>query len=432
MSFIRNEIKKEPMEKPDILVIGGGGREHAIVHALKKSPRAGRIYCAPSNAGIDEEAEGVALAVSDFKGILAFLAGHPRIGLTFVAPDNPLADGLVNLLEEHGHRAFGPRAEAAVIEASKKFSKQLMKENHIPTAAYETFADYKKAEEYVLSAKYPLVVKADGLAYGKGVTICRHPAEALKALKDIMLDDVFGNHNPCVVIEEFLTGREVSVLAFTDGRTIKTMPSSQDHKRAYDGDKGPNTGGMGAFSPSPYYTPEMDAYAKEHIYLPTIEALNRMGRTFKGVIYFGLMMCADGIKVLEYNARFGDPETQAVLPLLKTDLLEIIDAVLDEKLDTLDIEWSDRTAVTVVYASGGYPGKYEKGLPVTIGDVGECYVYHAGTKLADGKIVTNGGRVLCVTALGNDIADARNKVYAALNNIRVEGGFYRTDIGLKE
>lgn len=419
------------MDKPDILVIGGGGREHAIVHALRKSPRAGKIYCAPSNAGIDTEAEGVPLAVSDFGGILAFLAAHPRVGLTFVAPDNPLADGLVNLLEEHGHRAFGPRAEAAIIEASKKFSKQLMKENNIPTAAYETFDDYEKALAYVLSAKYPLVVKADGLAFGKGVIICQSADEAVQALKDIMINDVFGNRNPCVVIEEFMVGREVSVLAFTDGNTIKTMPASQDHKKAYDGDKGPNTGGMGAFSPSPYYTPEVDAYAKEHIYLPTVRALNRMGRTFKGVLYFGLMMCADGVKVLEYNARFGDPETQAVLPLLKTDLLDIVDAVIDERLDTLDIEWSDSTAVTVVYASGGYPGKYEKGSPVTVGDVGECFVYHAGTRLADGRLVTSGGRVLCVTALGKDIPDARDKVYAALKNIKVEGGFYRMDIGLQ-
>jgi len=416
---------------PDILVIGGGGREHAIVHALKKSPRAGKIYCAPSNAGINQEAEGVDLAVSDFKGILAFLACHPGIGLTFVAPDNPLADGLVNLLEEKGYRAFGPRAEAAILEASKKFSKQLMKDNGIPTAGYESFTDYAKAEEYVLSAKYPLVVKADGLAFGKGVIICQKAEEAVQALKDIMVDDVFGNHNPCVVIEEFMVGREVSVLAFTDGKTIKTMPSSQDHKRAYDGDQGPNTGGMGAFSPSPFYTHEIDAYATEAIYLPTVDALNRMGRTFKGVLYFGLMMCADGVKVLEYNARFGDPETQAVLPLLKTDLLDIVDAVIDGKLEELDIEWSDKTAVTVVYASGGYPGKYAKGSPITVGDVGECFVYHAGTKLADGKPVTNGGRVLCVTALGEDIPDARRKVYAALKNVNVEGGFYRTDIGLQ-
>lgn len=415
----------------DILVIGGGGREHAIVHALTKSKRAGKIYCAPSNAGINREACGVDIAVSDFEGILAFLEGHPDIGLTVVAPDNPLADGLVNLLEDKGHRAFGPRAEAAIIEASKKFAKRLMKDNGIPTAAYESFDSYDDALAYLQKAVYPLVVKADGLAYGKGVIICRTFAEAKKAITDIIKDDIFASGNPSVVIEEFIVGREVSVLAFTDGTAIKTMPSSQDHKRAYDGDRGPNTGGMGAFAPSPYYTPELDAYAREKIFLPTIKALGDMGRKFKGVIYFGLMMCKDGLKVLEYNARFGDPETQAVLPLLKTDLLDIIEAVIDEHLGETDILWSEDTAVSVVYASGGYPGKYEKGKPVSVGDVGDCFVYHAGTKQKDGEIVTNGGRVLAVTAIGKDIPDAREKVYRALKNVSVEGGYYRNDIGLQ-
>lgn len=415
----------------DILVIGGGGREHAIVHALKKSKRAGKIYCAPSNAGINIEACGVDIAVSDFEGILAFLDGHPDIGLTVVAPDNPLADGLVNLLEDKGHRAFGPRAEAAIIEASKKFAKRLMKDNGIPTAAYESFDSYDEALAYLQKAVYPLVVKADGLAYGKGVIICRTFAEAKKAITDIIKDDIFASGNPSVVIEEFMVGREVSVLAFTDGTAIKTMPSSQDHKRAYDGDRGPNTGGMGAFAPSPYYTFELDAYAREKIYLPTIKAMSDMGRKFKGVIYFGLMMCKDGLKVLEYNARFGDPETQAVLPLLKTDLLDIMEAVIDERLGEMDILWSEDTAVSVVYASGGYPGKYEKGKHVSVGDVGDCFVYHAGTKQKDGEIVTNGGRVLAVTAIGKDISEAREKVYRALQNVSVEGGYYRNDIGLQ-
>ncbi|MDD3946666.1 MAG: phosphoribosylamine--glycine ligase [Clostridia bacterium] len=413
----------------DIFVIGGGGREHAIVHALNQSKRVEKVYCAPSNAGINTEAEGVPLAVSDFEGILHFLATHPNIGLTVVAPDNPLADGLVNELEAKGFRAFGPRAEAAIIEASKKFAKQLMKDNHIPTAAYESFTDYGKALAYVESAPYPLVVKADGLAYGKGVVICNHFDEAARALDDIMRRDVFGNRNPCVVIEEFLCGREVSVLAFTDGKTVKTMPSSQDHKRAYDGDKGPNTGGMGAFCPSPYYTKEMDAYAKEAIFLPTVQAMAAMGRKFKGVLYFGLIMCADGLKVLEYNARFGDPETQAVLSLLKTDLLDIFEAVIDERLDEINIEWSNQTAVTVVYASGGYPGSYAKGKAVRIADTGDCFVYHAGTAVKDGNLVTNGGRVLAVTARGNNLSDARTKAYAAIEHVRIEDGFYRKDIG---
>lgn len=419
------------MDKMDILVIGGGGREHAIVHALSKSPRAGRIYCAPSNAGINMIAEGVGLAVSDFEGICDFLDTHPNIKLTVVAPDNPLADGLVNELEARGHRAFGPRAEAAIIEASKKFAKELMKNNNIPTAAYEAFSDCGPAVEYLKKTAYPVVVNADGLAYGKGVTICSSFAEAKKAVEEILLDNIFGNKNPSVVIEEFLEGREVSVLAFTDGKTIKAMPPSQDHKRAYDGDRGPNTGGMGAFSPSPYYTKEMGEWAMKHIFLPTVRAMSEMGRKFKGVIYFGLMMCKDGIKVLEYNSRFGDPETQAVLPLLKTDLLDIMEAVIDERLDEIDIEWSGETAVTVVYASGGYPGSYEKGKEVAIGDVGGCFVYHAGTAIKDGKLVTSGGRVLAVTAKGKDIPDAREKAYAALKNIRIDGGFYRTDIGLK-
>lgn len=412
----------------DILVIGGGGREHAIVRCLIASKRAGKIYCAPSNAGINALAEGVSIAVSDHKGIIEFLDNHPYIKLTVVAPDNPLADGLVNKLEANGHRAFGPTAEAAIIEASKRFAKQLMKDNNIPTAAYESFDSFDSAQSYIAQAKYPLVVKADGLAYGKGVFICSSYQQAHTALVDIMQNDIFGSTT--VVIEEFLEGREVTVLAFTDGNTIKLMPSSQDHKRAYDGDKGPNTGGMGVFSPSPFYTKEVDDFARSNIYYPTIRAMEAMGRKFKGVIYFGLMMCKDGVKVLEYNARFGDPETQAILPLLKTDLLDIMEAVIEERLHAIDIEWSDESAVTVVYASGGYPSSYAKGKPIHIGDTNGCYVYHAGTAIQGGRLVTAGGRVLAVTATGKDISNARQKVYAAMDNITIEDGFYRKDIGL--
>lgn len=416
----------------DILVIGGGGREHAIVTALKKSARVGTVYCAPSNAGINSEAEPVEAKVNEFEKIAAFLADHPSVEMTVVAPDNPLADGLVNYLGERGHRAFGPTKEAAIIEASKAFSKDLMKLNGIPTAKYETFKDHEEALEYVRRQEYPLVIKADGLALGKGVIICQNLEEAEEALIEIMLNEKFGKGNTEVIVEEFLVGREVSILSFTDGKTIVPMLSSQDHKKAFDGDLGPNTGGMGAFCPSPYYTPDIAKTTYETIMLPTMHAMNKLGRTFKGVLYFGLMMTEKGVSVLEYNARFGDPETQAVLPLLKTDLVDIMEAVIDERLDEIDIEWSEDTAVTVVAASDGYPGNYEKGKKITIGDVGECKVYHAGTALnEEGDLVTNGGRVLALTAIGSDIPDAREKAYAAMQNVSFEGMFYRTDIGLK-
>lgn len=415
----------------DILVIGGGGREHAIVTALKKSKKTGTVYCAPSNAGINLEATPVAAKVDEFDKIAAFLADHPSVGLTVVAPDNPLADGLVNYLTERGHRAFGPTAEAAIIEASKGFAKDLMKRYHIPTAAYEVFTDYEQALNYIRTQSYPLVIKADGLALGKGVIICQNLAEGEEALKEIMLDARFGASNTKVIVEEFLTGREVSILAFTDGKTVVPMLSSQDHKKAFDGDMGPNTGGMGAFCPSPYYTKEIAEQTYREIMLPTVAAMNEMGRTFKGVLYFGLMMTEKGVYVLEYNARFGDPETQAVLPLLKTDLVEIMEAIIDERLSEIDVEWSTDTAVTVVLASGGYPNSYPKGKEISIGDVGECKVYHAGTAMKDGKLVTAGGRVLAVTAIGKDIPDAREKAYAAAKNISFDGMFYRKDIGLK-
>lgn len=415
----------------DILVIGGGGREHAIIDCLKKSERAGKIYCAPGNAGIAEDAETVAIGVNEFEKITAFLDSHKDIRLTVVAPDNPLADGLVNYLEDRGHRAFGPRAEAAIIEASKIFAKKLMKDFNIPTAEYQSFSDYKQAAEYISDASYPLVVKADGLAYGKGVIICFSKEEAQNALKSIMLDAAFGAANTKVIIEKFLVGREVSVLAFTDGKTVKPMLSSQDHKKAFDGDKGPNTGGMGAFCPSPYYTPEIAEKTLNKIILPTVEAMNRLNRTFKGVLYFGLMISDGEPYVLEYNARFGDPETQAVLPLLQSDLLEIMEAVIDERLDEIDIKWSDKSAVTVVAASKGYPGNYEKGKEITIGETSGVKVYHAGTVRKDGKLVTSGGRVLAVTATGTDIRESREKAYKGLENITFEGMFFRKDIGLE-
>jgi phosphoribosylamine--glycine ligase len=415
----------------EILVIGGGGREHAIVHSLNKSKKVSKIYCAPGNAGISKEAECLPIAVNQFDRIAEFLDSHKEIGLTVVAPDNPLVDGLVNFLEKKGHRAFGPRAEAAIIEGSKIFSKKLMKDNNIPTAGYESFTDYYQAEKYAKNSKYPLVVKADGLAFGKGVIICNNYNDAEEALKSIMLNAAFGAGNTNVIMEEFLIGREVSILAFTDGKTVSTMLSSQDHKKAFDGDKGPNTGGMGAFSPSPYYTNELAEKTLDKIITPTLDAMKKLGRTFKGVIYFGLMITDNEPYTLEYNARFGDPETQAVLPLLESDLYEIMEAVIDERLADIDIKWSDKSAVTVVLASGGYPAAYPKGKEIRIIDTDAATVYHAGTSFSNGKLVTSGGRVIAVTALGKDIAESRTKAYTAIKNISFEGMFYRKDIGLE-
>ncbi len=412
-----------------ILVIGGGGREHAIVHSLNKSSKVDKIYVAPSNAGINYEATGVEISVSDFAGIAGFLDAHKQVELTVVAPDNPLVDGLVNYLEERGHRAFGPSAEAAIIEGSKVFSKQLMKDFNIPTAGYEDFSSYDEAIAYIKTVDFPQVIKADGLAYGKGVIICETYEQAELALKQIMLEGAFGSSNNRVIIEEFLVGREVSVLAFTDGKTVVPMLSSQDHKRAYDGDKGLNTGGMGAFCPSPFYTPDLQQIAYDTIIVPTVEAMSKIGRKFKGVLYFGLMMTNKGIYTLEYNARFGDPETQAVLPLLKTDLLDIMQAIIDERLADIEIEWSKDSAVTVVLASKGYPESYPKGLPITIGATEGVTVYHAGTIDKDG-LKTNGGRVIAVTAVAKDIAEARAIVYSQIDKIKFDGMFYRKDIGI--
>ncbi len=417
----------------NVLVIGSGGREHTICWSLAKSPKVDKIYCLPGNGGISKIAQCVPISVMDFDAIIDFVDSHKDIELTVVAPDDPLAAGLVDRLEAAGHRAFGPRANAAIIEASKAFSKYLMKKYGIPTARYEEFSDYDKAVEYLAKAKYPLVVKADGLALGKGVIICNTREEGLQAAKDMMIDSKFKDAGKTVIVEEFMVGQEVSILSFCDGKTIVPMVNARDHKRAYDGDKGLNTGGMGTFSPSAIYTSEVEKEVLDNIILPTVEAMNKEGRTFKGVLYFGLMLTDEGAKVVEYNARFGDPETQVVLPRLKTDLADIFNAVVDGQLDKIDIQWSDEACVCVVMASGGYPESYEKGKEITIGELpDDVLLFHAGTAVKDGKLVTSGGRVLGVTAMGKDIAEARKKAYAAVKNISFDGAFCRSDIGIKK
>ena len=416
-----------------VLVIGGGGREHAICVALAKSPKTGKLYCIPGNAGISQVAECVpSVGVMEFEKIADFIAEHKDITMTVVAPDDPLAAGLVDYLEERGFRAFGPRANAAIIEGSKAFSKHLMTKYGIPTADYKEFTDYDEAAEYVKDAEYPLVVKADGLALGKGVIICRNAQEGEEAVREMMVDKKFKDAGKKIIVEEFLTGKEVSVLCFTDGQTIVPMVSSQDHKRAHDNDEGLNTGGMGTFSPSKVYTPQLADAVYRDIILPTMNAMNCEGRPFKGVLYFGLMITKKGAKVLEYNARFGDPETQVVLPRLKTDLYEIFDAIIDGRLSDVDIQWTDDACVCVILASGGYPESYKKGVPIAIGKLPEDIVlYHAGTAFKDGKLVTSGGRVIGVTAKGKDIEEARKKAYDAIKNIHFDGMFYRHDIGIK-
>lgn len=416
-----------------VLVIGGGGREHAICVALAKSPKTGKLYCIPGNAGISQVAECVpSVGVMEFEKIADFIAEHKDITMTVVAPDDPLAAGLVDYLEERGFRAFGPRANAAIIEGSKAFSKQLMTKYGIPTADYKEFTDYDEAAEYVKDAEYPLVVKADGLALGKGVIICQNAQEGEEAVREMMVDKKFKDAGKKIIVEEFLTGKEVSVLCFTDGQTIVPMVSSQDHKRAHDNDEGLNTGGMGTFSPSKVYTPQLEGAVYRDIILPTMNAMNCEGRPFKGVLYFGLMITKKGAKVLEYNARFGDPETQVVLPRLKTDLYEIFDAIIDGRLSDVDIQWTDDACVCVILASGGYPESYKKGVPIAIGKLPEDIVlYHAGTAFKDGKLVTSGGRVMGVTAKGKDIEEARKKAYDAIKNIHFDGMFYRHDIGIK-
>lgn len=416
----------------DILVIGSGGREHAICWSLKKSKDCNKLYCLPGNAGISEIAECVNISVMDFDAIVTFLKAHTNIGMTVVAPDDPLAAGLVDRLETEGFRAFGPNKAAAIIEGSKAFSKELMVKYGIPTAAYEEFTDYNLACEYVKKSDYPLVVKADGLALGKGVIICNNVDEALTALKDMMIDAKFSSAGNKVIVEEFLVGKEVSILSFTDGKTIVPMVSSQDHKRALDNDMGLNTGGMGTFSPSKIYTDELAKEVYDTVIVPTMNAMNAENRKFKGVLYFGLMLTDKGIKVLEYNARFGDPETQVVLPRLKTDLLEIFSAIIDERLEDIKIEWNDDAAVCVILASGGYPEKYAKGVPIEIGKLDDGIIlFHAGTAFKDGELVTNGGRVIGVTALGETIENARKKAYKNIENIQFDKMHYRTDIGVK-
>ena len=416
-----------------ILVVGGGGREHAIIRKLKESPKVEAIYCAPGNGGIAADAECFPVNAMDIEGMKA-LAKEKAVDLVFVAPDDPLAAGMVDAMEEAGFKAFGPRANAAIIESSKVFSKDLMKKYNIPTAGYEVFDDPDKVLEYVeAQGKYPVVIKADGLALGKGVIIAENFDMAKEAVHSIMEDKVFGASGNHVVVEEFLTGPEVSVLAFTDGKTLKPMVSSKDHKRALDGDKGKNTGGMGTISPNPYYDDAMAERCMKEIFLPTMSAMNAEGRPFKGCLYFGLMLTPNGPKVIEYNARFGDPETQVVLPRLKSDFADVVMAVVEERLADQPVEWTDEAAACVVMASGGYPASYPKGLEITgldeNGQIPGVTVYHAGTALKDGKLVTSGGRVLGVTALGKTLDEALEKAYAGVEKIHFDGAYYRRDIG---
>ncbi len=421
----------------NVLVIGNGGREHAILKSLAKSPLVDKLYCMKGNAGTAEIAESVNVNYMDAEAVKEYALANPQIDYYVVTPDDPLAIGIVDVLEGLGKKCFGPRKNAAIIESSKAYSKELMKKYSIPTAQSECFTDYGKALEYVRSVGAPIVLKADGLALGKGVLLCDTLEQAEEGLKEIMLDKAFGSAGNTVVIEEMLKGlkytpgEEVSLLAFTDGKTVVPMITSCDHKRAQTGDKGLNTGGMGTFSPCPFWTKELEAEVMRTICLPTVNALNAEGRTFKGCLYFGLMRTDKGMKVVEYNSRFGDPETQVILPMLKTDLMEIFLAVTEERLEDINIEWYDGACVCVVLASGGYPLAYAKGKVITLGDLGDCDVIHAGTAIKDGKLVTNGGRVLGVIARGKDVDEARKKAYLAVNNIGWEGMQYRTDIGVK-
>ena len=416
-----------------VLIVGSGGREHAIASSVAKSPKVDKIYCAPGNAGIGQLAECVPIGAMEFDKLTAF-AKEQAIDLVIVGMDDPLVGGLVDEMEKENIRCFGPRKNAAILEGSKAFSKDLMKKYHIPSAAYETFDDAQAALEYLKTTKYPTVLKADGLALGKGVLICQNYEEAVAGVKEIMQDKKFGSAGNRMVIEELMTGREVSVLSYVDGKTIKTMTSAQDHKRAEDGDKGLNTGGMGTFSPSPFYTDEVDAFCQKHIYQPTVDAMRAEGREFKGIIFFGLMLTPDGPKVLEYNARFGDPEAQVVLPRMKTDIIDVMEACVDGTLHQVDVEFEDNAAVCVVLASKGYPVSYEKGYEITGLEQFEgkdgYYCFHAGTLLSeDGRIVTNGGRVLGVTAKGADLQEARRNAYEATKWVSFENKYMRNDIG---
>ena len=413
-----------------ILVVGGGGREHAIIKSLKKNEEITKIYALPGNGGIAMDAECVAIKATDVEGIVEFAKAHD-IDFAVVAPDDPLVLGCVNRLEELGIPCFGPRAEAAIIEGSKVFSKNLMKKYGIPTAESETFTDADKAIAYLEKSSYPTVIKADGLALGKGVIIAQNFEEAKTAVKDIMCDKVFGASGNSILVEEFLTGPEVSVLSFTDGKVVIPMVSSMDHKRALDFDQGLNTGGMGTIAPNPYYTDEIAAECMQKIFLPTINAMNAEGRTFKGCLYFGLMLTPKGPKVIEYNCRFGDPETQVVLPLLKTDLFTVMKATSEGRLNEINVEFSNGSACCVVMASNGYPGKYESGYEITVSDDNEADVYVAGAKIEDGKLLTAGGRVLGVTAIGDTLNDAINNAYANVPKVNFANAFYRKDIGAR-
>lgn len=415
-----------------VLVVGSGGREHAIVTSIAKSSRVSKIYCAPGNAGIARLAQCVDIGVMEFDRLVAF-AREKEIGLTVVAPDDPLVAGAVDAFEAAGLRVFGPRANAALIEGSKAFSKDLMKKYDIPTAAYETFDDADAALAYLEKAEFPIVLKADGLALGKGVLICNTLEDARAGVREIMLDKHFGDAGNKMVIEEFMTGREVSVLAFSDGKTIKTMTSAQDHKRAMDGDQGLNTGGMGTFSPSPFYTEEIAAFCQKEIYQKTIDAMRKEGRPFVGVLFTGLMMTEKGTRVLEFNARFGDPEAQVVLPRMKNDIIDVFEACIDGRLDEVELAFEDNAAVCVVLASEGYPVSYEKGFEIqgleNFEDKEGYYAFHAGTKLQDGRVVTNGGRVIGITAKGDTLTEARANAYAAAGWVDFENKYMRNDIG---
>ncbi len=415
-----------------VLIVGSGGREHAIAWSVAKSEKVDKIYCAPGNAGIAEFAECVAIGAMEFDKLVAF-AKEKEIDLTIIGMDDPLVGGVVDEFEKAGLRVFGPRKNAAILEGSKAFSKDLMKKYNIPTAAYENFDNAEDALAYLETAKMPIVLKADGLALGKGVLICNTLEEAKEGVRSIMLDKQFGSAGNRMVIEEFMTGREVSVLSYVDGKTIKTMTSAQDHKRAKDGDQGLNTGGMGTFSPSPFYTEEVDEFCQKYIYQATVDAMKAEGREFKGIIFFGLMLTADGPRVLEYNARFGDPETQVVLPRMKTDIIEVMEACIDGKLDEVELEFEDNAAVCVVLASDGYPVKYEKGFPIEGLEEFKkhegYYCFHAGTKFDGDAIVTNGGRVLGVTAKGKDLKEARANAYAATEWVNFANKYKRNDIG---
>ena len=417
-----------------VLVVGSGGREHALVKKIKESDKVDYIACCPGNGGISYDAECFDVSATDIDAVVN-LAKQIKADFVVVAPDDPLVMGMVDVLNEAGFATFGPRANAAIIEGSKVFSKELMQKYNIPTAKYKVFNKAEDVIDYIKSEnEFPTVIKADGLALGKGVIIPENLDDAVAGVREIMEDKIFGDSGNNVVVEEFLTGPEVSVLAFTDGKCVKPMVTSMDHKRALDGDKGLNTGGMGTVSPNPYYTEDVAKECMEKIFIPTIEAMNKEGRTFKGCLYFGLMITPKGPKVIEYNCRFGDPETQVVLPRLKTDIMDIFEAINNETLSDLDIEWDERACTCVIMASGGYPKSYPKGIEInglTNGQLDGVTVYHAGTKLVDGKLVTSGGRVLGVTAMGDTLEKALEKSYAAVKKITFDGAHYRKDIGKK-